>query len=461
VERGHRPLRAGASIAIALWLGAAAPLMAADSLTWNRKDGRVDAEIAAWPLDRVLHVIRAGAGWQIYVEPGTEHTVSAQFRGLEPVEALRRLLGDLNFALLPQTDGPPKLFVYRHTVDAATELVRGSEGRKTKPIDDELLVILKPGSRDGLPKHLDARVVARLDGAGAYRLRFKDAAAARKARAELESDDDVASLETNLEMAPPAVLEPLAMSSPASLPLEPDVSPSADKVVVGLIDTAVQGDAAVPRGFLQPGVALLGDYQPPAGDITHGTAMAETILDGIARALEERGDGSRKVPVSILPVDVYGGAGTTNTFDVARGVEEALARHANIINLSLAGDNESPLLRRMIAIATDHGVLVVAAAGNTPGTTATYPAAEPAVIAVTAADAAGNVAPWANRGAFVDAMAPGVNVVHLRDSAWLGTGTSFSTTWVSGWAAGYMATARQSSSATRERTLVRWGVSRP
>jgi hypothetical protein len=451
-------LRLGASIAIALWLGAAAPLMAADSLVWKKQEGRVDAEIESWPLPRVLQVITSATGWQVYVEPDTQHTVTARFRALKPTDALRRLLGDLNFALLPQTDGPPKLFVYRHSVDAATLLVRASEERKSKPIGNELLVVLK--SKDGidkLRKRLDAGVIARLDGLGAYRLRFKDEAAARKARAELEGGDDVASIETNLEITPPAVLEPLAMSSPGvPLPLQPDVSPSADKVVVGLIDTAVQGDGTFIRDFLQPGIALLGDYQPPADEITHGTAMAETILDGIARALEERGDGSRRVPVSILPVDVYGGAEKTNTFDVARGLYEALNRHANVINLSLGGDSESPLLRYMIGTATDHGVLVFAAAGNTPGTAPAYPAADPAVIAVTASDARGNVAPWANHGSFVDAIAPGVNVVHFQDRAWLGTGTSFSTSWVTGWAAGFMTSSGQSYSATRERTLLRW-----
>jgi hypothetical protein len=438
----------------------ASPAGAADSLHWNRHDGRVDAAIESWPLPRVLAEITSATGWQVYVEPGTEHRVSAWFEGLPPPEALRRLLGDLNFALLPQVDGPSKLFVYRHSVDAATELVRRAEAQRSKPIENELLVTLKPeakGRIDPLLKRVDARLVASVDHVGAYRLRFGDAAAARKARAELEHDDDVATLETNLEIAPPAILEPLAMSSAAPPALAPDVSPSSDKVVVGLIDTAVQRDGTFLGDFLQPSIAVLGDHAPPANEITHGTAMAETIFDGVARALDEVG-GSRQVPIAILPVDVYGGAETTNTFDVGRGIAEALDRHVNILNLSLGGDNDSPLLHDLIAIATAHGVIVFAAAGNTPGTVPNYPAADPGVIAVTAADAHGNIAPWADSGSFVDAIGPGVNVVQFLDRSWLGTGTSFSTTWVSGWAAGFMASSRQSDAATRERTLMRWGL---
>lgn len=444
------------AVALAIFLGGATPSQTADTFAWNASERRVAADIDAWPLSRVLQRIAAATGWEVWVEPDTAHAVTAHFDRLEPAAALRRLLGDLNFALLPQVEGRPKLFVYRHSVEAATQLVRTPVDRKTKPIDDELLVVTTVPI-DALAKRLGARVAGRLDAVGAYRLRFDDEAAARKARAALEHDGDATSVEGNLAIAPPGVLEPLAMSSPSPMRLEPDISPATDKVVVGLIDTAVQASGSAIAPFLQPGVALAGDT-PPFDGITHGTAMAETILDGIARALADRGDGSRKVPVSIVPIDVYGGAEMTNSFDVARGLWEALDRHANVINLSLAGDHESALMQRIINLATDRGVLVFAAAGNTPGTVPTYPAADPSAIAVTAADAQGNVAPWANRGAFVDAIAPGANVVHFQDRAWFGIGTSFSTSWVSGWAAGFMSSARLPFAATRERTLLRWGM---
>jgi hypothetical protein len=451
-----RLLRAPGWLAIAVWLAAATPATAADSIGWNRREGRVDADVRSWPLSRTLQAIRSATGWQIYVEPDTEHATTVQFRGLEPAEALRRLLGDLNFALLPQVDGPSKLFVYRHSVGAATQAVAATPRRKPTPIRNELLVTVKPSGH--LPPALEGRVVARLDAAGAYRLRFDDERAARKARADLEHDGDVASIETNVEIAPPAVLEPLSMSSPAPLGLVPDVSPSSDKVVIGLVDGAVQRDAPMLGGFLQPSIELVGDWQPPAGEITHGTAMAQTILDGVALALEGQPNASRAVPISILPIDVYAGSETTNSFDVARGIYEALTNHANVVNLSLAGDSDSALIGQMIGLATDHGVLVLAAAGNTPGTAPMYPAADPGVIAVTAADANGGVASWADHGAFVNAMAPGMNVVYLGDTAWLGTGTSFSTGRVSGWAAGFMATAGPTSAAARQQTLMRWAL---
>jgi len=58
---------------------------------------RVDADVhdmALWPL---LEKIASDAGWRIYVEPGVTHIVSAKFKNLPSIEALRMLFGDLNF----------------------------------------------------------------------------------------------------------------------------------------------------------------------------------------------------------------------------------------------------------------------------------------------------------------------------------------------------------------------------
>ena len=457
-------MRWAASCLLVVCLGSATPVGAAGALVWKAHEDRVDADLESWPLARVLETITAATGWQVYVEPGTEHAVTAHFRQLQTNAALLRLLGDLNFALLPQANGPAQLFIYRHSVSDATQLVRatrefGAQAQTKAPIPNELIVRLKHGKSgiDRLSQRVAADVVGRLDAVGAYRLRFKDEAAARRARGDLESDGDVASTESNFPITPPAAFDPLPMSSGARLSLTPDISPSADGVIVGLIDTAVQANSGTLGGFLQPGVSLYPDYQPPADGITHGTAMAETILDGVSRLLEEQAGSSQRVALSILPVDVYGANEMTNSFDVARGLYEALDRHANVINMSLGSESDSPLVRSLIQDATKRGVLVFAAAGNTPVTTPTFPAADPGAIAVTAGDPGGTIAPYANRGTFVDAVGPGTNVVHFGDRAWLGTGTSFSTGWVSGWAAGYLARSDRSFTATESATLGRWG----
>jgi Subtilase family len=434
------------------------------TLDWQARRNRVDARIESWSLPALLAAIESASGWQVYVEPGTELEVTARFEGLSQADALRRLLGRLNFALLPQVDGPAKLFVFRTSAEGATERVRaaatgGSPGRAGTPIRGERIVVLAPGSdADDLARRLGATIVGRLAQLRAYRLAFGSEGRARSADRALARDPAVESVEANLAFAPPEILEPLAAAAQPSFALRPDMSPSTDRVVVGLIDTAVQEQGARLADFLQPAVSVVGDYRAPDGPLTHGTAMAATIVDGVARGLLEAGDTSGMAPLSILPVDVYGASETTNTFDLARGIYEALDRHVNVVNLSLTTDGDSQLVRTLIDDAAKRGVLVFGAAGNDGGTTRVYPAGDRGVVSVTAADARGGVASWANSGSWVDAMAPGENVISYQDQAWYGTGTSFATSLVSGWAAGAMAGTRRSPTQVERETLARWGV---
>jgi len=441
------------------------PMNAADSLVWRAEKNQVDAEIESWPLSEVLESISSATGWQIYLEPDTEYTVTTRFHNLKPADALRRLLGELNFALLPQTNAPARLFIYRNSVHEATQLIQVA--RKARPeaaskaIPTDLIVRLKPGAKesiDALAKRLGAKVVGRLDGLNAYRLQFDNAASAQNARAELVNDSDVDSIENNFTIAPPGNLQPLAASSSLPPSLKPDVSPSSDKIILALIDTAVQRQGSAAKDFLQPPISLYDDYQPPSDKITHGTATAETLLDGVAQAARDCGDNDGTVPVSFLNIDVFGPNENTTTFNIAQGIYAALNNHANIVNMSLGGDGDSPLVRSLIHDGTSHGVLFVASAGNTPVTTPTYPAADPGVIAVTAGDPRGNIASYANRGSFVQAMAPGMNVLHYGGQAWLGTGTSFSSARVSGWAAGSMAGCGSTRSQLPALTLKRWAM---
>ena len=160
--------------------------------------------------------------------------------------------------------------------------------------------------------------------------------------------------------------------------------------------------------------------------------MWETLVKGVA--IGDNADNSSRV--RILPVDVYGGRATTTTFEVAEGIYQALDKGASIINLSLGSEGDTPFLRDLIQQATDSGRVIVASAGNEPVTTPMYPAAYDGVIAVTAGDQDGNIAPYANRGEFVDVIAPGTALVPFNGQAWRVSGTSPAAAYVTGVIAG-------------------------
>ena len=181
----------------------------------------------AGKLIPLLEQIASVTGWHVFVEPDTGRSISAKFSDLPPGEALHLLLGDLSFALVPETNASPKLFVFRTAMKNATQLVRpanAAESRaKGKLIPNELIVRLKPGAKiDELARALGAKVIGRIDSLNAYRLQFEDQAAADTARQQLASNPDVASVDSNYSIDRPtapaggAILELAAAAAVAA-----------------------------------------------------------------------------------------------------------------------------------------------------------------------------------------------------------------------------------------------------
>lgn len=423
------------SIALALATVAAigADVQNKDTLLWRTNDNRVTAEISAMPVTTVLEQIASLTSWQIYVEPDTRHTVSTKFKELPPGEALRLLLGELSFALVPQKQAPSRLYVFRTTMQEATQLIKASKLDPTgKPIANELVVTLKPGGNiDELARKYGAKVIGRIPGSNAYRLSFDSADAADAARAGLKGESSVESVSNNFYMRQPENSDSLAASSVFPFDLKERKTGDCQSQIVGLIDTPIQPTGTSLDSFLMAGVSVAEDgAKVDNSQPTHATSMFETILRGLSLKGNE-------TSVKILPIDVYGKSATTTTFEVAHGIVEAANRGATVINLSLGSSGDSELLRDTIKRASDQGVLFLAAAGNEPGTAPTYPAAYPQVLAVTAGTRDGSIASYANSGDFVDLVAPGSSIVPFNNQSWLVTGTSAATAYASGVAAAF------------------------
>ncbi len=420
------------TICLAIFLFARLAAAATDSLVWHSSQDRVDADINSMDLTAFLEKVSAATGWKIFLDPGASHVASAKFKSLPTGEALRALLGDLNFVVVRPPNARIQLYVFRTSQQQATRLIIAPPKKRAQPIPNQLVVRLKPNSKtkiDDLARALGAKIIGRMDAQNAYLLQFDDPAATQAARDQLADNPDVAGIDSNYPVEPPPALDPLQGSSP-DLKLNPITNNGNCQLVVGLIDTPIQPLNANLSQFLQPAIHVAGASQVPTTQITHGTAMAETIMD----ALQAKTGGNTSV--KILPVDVYGNGETTTTFDVANGIVQAVNNGANIINLSLGSTGDSQVLHDTINQVIQQGIPIYAAAGNEPVTTPTYPAAYPGVVAVTATDASGQIAPYANRGSFVDMAITGDNVVPFDGQSWLVEGTSTSTAFASGMAAG-------------------------
>jgi Subtilase family len=215
---------------------------------------------------------------------------------------------------------------------------------------------------------------------------------------------------------------PASVAEPAELPHPPwpDV-PVGSGLVVGVLDTGIIGaDVGTAahtllsgRFFVSAGAADE-DIPAEASSATwldrqggHGTFVA-----GVVRKIAP---GARIAVGRVLKA-----SGEADVIEVAEGIArlsdaaEAADVKIDVLNLSLGchtrRDRPSGTLAAALAPLLRDGTVVVAAAGNTGSWRPFYPAALPGVVGVGAL--AGNgPAPFSNYGPWVDACAPGVDVV--------------------------------------------------
>ncbi len=137
----------------------------------------------------------------------------------------------------------------------------------------------------------------------------------------------------------------------------------------------------------------------------------------------------------IMPLRVLNAQGQGTYSDVAAAMVQAVDQGAQIINLSLGGTNASSVLNDAVDYAVAHGVMVIAAAGNTGGSVL-YPAAYAPVIAVGSVDPDLQMSSFSSRGPEIDLLAPGRDILTtgLSDYRTM-SGTSFAAPQVAGVAA--------------------------
>jgi len=178
-------------------------------------------------------------------------------------------------------------------------------------------------------------------------------------------------------------------------------------VTIAILDTGV---TPVPdlRGALVPGYNFVADNTDTLDDNGHGTEVASIAAARIDNHIGIAGVCGR---CSIMPVKVLDANGNGSPETIAEGVTWAAAHGANIINLSVYSNEDSPVLDAAIAAATAQGVTVVIAAGNSGSSNPAaggYPAAaSPSAIRVAGLNAHNNLFGWSNRGSSVDIAAPG------------------------------------------------------
>jgi type VII secretion-associated serine protease mycosin len=198
-------------------------------------------------------------------------------------------------------------------------------------------------------------------------------------------------------------------------------------ITVAVVDTGVDLDHPDLAGRLVAGHNFVNNSSNPQDDVGHGTMVAGIIA---ADRNNHRGIAGIAPLAKVMPVKVLGSDGTGTDGDIAAGITWATDHGAEVINLSLGGAGNDPVLRDAVAYAIAHDAVVVAAAGNDGAETVGYPASYPGVIAVSATNHGGQLTAFSSWGWRVDIAAPGLDITSTAlgptEAYETESGTSFS-----------------------------------
>mgnify|MGYP002507981076 CR=1 FL=1 len=213
-------------------------------------------------------------------------------------------------------------------------------------------------------------------------------------------------------------------------------------VKIGIVDSGI--DAKHPDLKITGGVSFVGsktDYRDTNG---HGTHVAGVIgardnnigIIGVAPEAE------------LYAIKVIGESGLGNQSDVVQGIEWAMEKKLDILNLSITTTKKSTVMEAALNDAYQQGLILVAASGNsltgfTEPVEVLYPARFSSVIAVGAVDQQFKKASFSYYGNALEFVAPGTDILSTvptnltADPYATSDGTSMAAPFVSGIAALY------------------------
>jgi minor extracellular protease Epr len=204
---------------------------------------------------------------------------------------------------------------------------------------------------------------------------------------------------------------------------------------VGVLDTGVNAAHEFLIGARVEVIRLSDDSQDPSRAV-HGTAVTSLLVAPPGGRVEGL------IPeAQVIVGDIFSRDGSDERADLVTlllGLDLMVERGVRVVNLSLAGPPNTVLEEAVGRLAAEHGMVMIAAAGNAgPSADPAFPAGYDPVIAVTAVDRRGRTYDGAQRGPHLDLAAPGVDLLLATSvsGARPQTGTSFAVPFVTAAAA--------------------------
>ena len=399
---------------------AAAPLLGWASDPVVRIEGdRLTLDVDNQPLAAVLEKL-AAQDIRIRIDPEINPRITAKFNRRAIGSAMSGLLKSVDYALIWRKDrssdkDEPRLWEIRIFYRGQEARIRPLEksanldivtGDGALYVKDILLLRLAPGMTE-------ADLAVLMDRLGATLVDVYPPL--RVARILLPHGSDVPAIakkiaETGgIESAEPDYAYPLEGGRTAptgtwtSIPPVTAI-PSSDAATVAVMDSGLSRDYA-DNAFVQAAYDAVSPGAAVGDAMGHGTQMA-LIAAGAVNPLGTGTEAAAGSPV--VAIRAFDDNGYTSTYTLMRGMDFAIENGARVLSLSWGSETASTLLESATRYAAARGLVLVAAAGNSPTGQPVYPAAYENVIGVGALNPDGEAWDQSNYGDFVSVFAPGL-----------------------------------------------------
>lgn len=184
-------------------------------------------------------------------------------------------------------------------------------------------------------------------------------------------------------------------------------------IVVAVLDSGLAAGPDFDTARILTGYDFVNTDTNPRDDNGHGTHVTATVAEATNNSVAGAGIAFNS---TILPVKVLDAGGLGSTATIAQGITYAKDQGADILNLSLGGTSDDPLLHAAVTEAAKAGVVLVAATGNDGVATLGYPARYDEVIAVGSIRYDRTRPSYGNYGTGIDLVAPGGDLTVDQDN---------------------------------------------
>lgn len=392
------------------------------------------------------------AGIKIRIDPQINPLISKAFTDKKIQDGFDAILAGLNHSYIwtKSLNGDPKLSEIVVFRPGETESVQTLKASNTLDIAQDpktgayyvknriLLTFNKQVSTrkvNKLIEDLNARITSVNAYLGIYALILQDNADLNEVLARLKQEGIAGTAEPDYAYRSGGTPRVAGLSESADTQAQSGAQSTPSSCAVAVLDTGLM-ETYASQGYIQGSFDALDPEGSISDNLGHGTQMA-LIASG---QVSPMGVESNEFSNPVLSIRAFDDNGFTSNSTLMASIEYALENDAKVLSLSWGSETDSAFLETAVNYAASKGLVVVAAAGNSPTGDPVYPAAYESVVAVSALGPDGKTWEMSNYGDFVDLAAPGFASLPVGYNGDPGTyaGTSISTAYLAGKIADYL-----------------------